>query len=227
MIVNFEGKRYQVPDDATDDEIAVAIDSGLEGSDEGKYTNQTYHGQDAIDFVTKREGELTAEQAEVVKWEGFRDEIYKDSKDIPTYGVGQTGDYMDGTFKDAFESKRRRAAALIDNFDQYPEYLRAQLMSSMYRGDLPDSPAFIKLFNAGEYRAAAKEYLNHKEYLTTDRKQIQERLEATRDAVLKYATEQEAAKLVENVPMSPFEGAPVNEDPVKGRPTQGGDTFSM
>lgn len=52
----------------------------------------------------------------------------------------------------------------IPKFDQLPENAKKALFSSWFRGSLPGSPRTIALINEGNYKEAAKEFLNNQEY---------------------------------------------------------------
>lgn len=190
--VNFEGASYQFPDDATDEEIFGFLDRNTEQSvsAEGEAA-PTLHGEDAIKRVEEKEGiKLDPMQRRVVELEGFVDGVYEDSKGIKTSGVGQTGDYMNATFQESFDEHLNTTKRLVKGFDNYPEYLKAELVQAAYRGDLQQSKNFRRLLNAGDYEGAALEMLDHQEYLAKDTpRQIKKRLESVADAVAKYGRE--------------------------------------
>lgn len=122
-------------------------------------------GQSAIEKVAEMEGrELTLPEKTVIEEEGFVDELYKDTKGVVTYGVGQTGKYIDMSFGDSFREHEEDAKRLIPNYDNLPEIAQAAIMSAAYRGDLQQSPKFRKLFNAGDYEKAADEFLDNDDY---------------------------------------------------------------
>lgn len=154
---------------------------------------KTYYGKDAIVEVEKREGRtLSLAERRVVEEEGFVSGEYEDDKGISTSGVGQTGKYKDMSFKETFDAHEKDAKRLVDNYGKLPEYLQAELVQAQYRGDLQQSPAFVKLLEEGKYEEAATELLDHKEY--KERKAVEDdgvtrRLEALRDAVKKYGKE--------------------------------------
>ena len=49
-------------------------------------------------------------------------------------------------------------------FDQFSEDVQAELIQAEYRGDLGGSPKFLRLFNQGQYRQAADEFLDNADY---------------------------------------------------------------
>lgn len=164
----------------------------LEGGDEVKEPT-TYHGEDAIQKVAEREGELNAKQRRIVELEGFVDGEYEDHKGIKTFGVGQTGEFMNMSFKESFDFMENQTRRLLSGYDAYPDYLQAELVQAAYRGDLQQSRKFRSLLNAGDYTGAAAEFLDHNEYLDNKTPMsIKRRLESVADAVARYAKENDS-----------------------------------
>ena len=137
---------------------------------------RVFYGADAIGEVVKREGDLTPLQASVVVEEGFVDGIYEDDaadsgiakKNVKTAGVGQTGKYIDMSFKEAFDDKLQEAKKMFPGFDDLSLEKQEAVMSTHYRGDRRlksgKTAKWVKLFNEGKYEKAATELLDHKEY---------------------------------------------------------------
>lgn len=96
--------------------------------------------------------------------EGFCEEPYKCDKGVLTKGVGQTGIYFDMPFPSVYSIFVDKARALTKGFDSLPTKLRAEIVSSTYRGDWQLSKKTRELFNKGLWKEAAKEFLNNKEY---------------------------------------------------------------
>jgi len=151
-----------------------------------------YKGDAAVKRAEQLYGELSNAQKRVIKLEGLVDAHYLDDKGILTYGVGQTGKYIDSGFKSAFAEHEKSARNYIKNFDELPESLQSELIQLDYRGDLKQSPSFRRLFNAGKYEEASQELLNHEEY--KQRKQsslfkdgVVKRLEEAQSAVENFA----------------------------------------
>ena len=156
----------------------------------------TYHGPKAIAKVEEQEGELTPAQKRVVELEGFVQGTYLDTKGIETAGVGQTGEWIGKSFKEAFSHHEDLTKKYINDYDQLPEYLKAELMQATYRGDLGGSPRFRRLMNRGKYDEAADEFLDNAEYKDPNTpKSIKRRMEAVADAVARYASESEKANM--------------------------------
>ena len=124
----------------------------------------TYYGAQAVQMVEQREGALDPIQQLVVKHEGYVAGVYKDSKGIETSGVGQTGKYMDMSFKESYDVHLQDAKRFITNYDSLNEKQQMAILSLAYRGDLQQSPTFRKHVNNGEFEKASKELLNHEEY---------------------------------------------------------------
>lgn len=80
-------------------------------------------------------------------------------------GYGEiTHEQADALFDADYDEHLSRTKKLIPNLEQHPPDVQAALVSGVYRGHVSDSPTFRKHFNAGDYHAAAKEFLNRKEY---------------------------------------------------------------
>lgn len=145
------------------------------------------HGQKAIDKVEELEGELTPVQRRIVELEGYVPTEYKDTKGIVTKGVGQTGDYMDMPFKEVAEIHENVARNLINDYDELPVELQAELTQLAYRGDLQQSEDTVALFNAGRYEEASVELLNNKEFKNKDTSEhIKQRLRDASRAIAMY-----------------------------------------
>jgi len=129
-----------------------------------KGKGHVFYGADAVAKVEEFEGELPLAARRVVELEGFVDVPYKDQKGVVTAGVGQTGDFIHQSFMDSFEDHVDRAEDKIPKLRKLPEALQAELIQAEYRGDLGQSPTFVKLFNNGQYKQAAKEFLANDEY---------------------------------------------------------------
>ena len=118
--------------------------------------------------------------------------VYPDHKGNPTIGVGHkltpgfdsvlkgivdkdynavisgqqplTDDQMRQLFNHDAQSKTASARSKIKDFDRLPTDVQNAIIDGFFRGDLSASDKTLKLMNAGDFLAAAKEYLNHKEY---------------------------------------------------------------
>ena len=151
-----------------------------------------YHGHGALKKIEELENcSLGPEECRVVLVEGYSDKVYRDTKGIPTKGVGQTGPWLNKTFRESFEHHEDRVIKRIPSYPSFPTYLRAELMQAEYRGDLGLSPKAVGLLNDERYIAAAEEFLNNREYKNPRTpKSIKKRLEAVHHALHLYAKQQ-------------------------------------
>lgn len=104
----------------------------------------------------------------VINWEGYVDGTYEDTKGIKTTEVGQTGAFADMSFPDAFEAKKQELKKLTPDYDNLPDRAKDALLVANYRGDWLQAPKTRKLFNTGNYKEAAAEFLNNAEYKNDD-----------------------------------------------------------
>lgn len=143
------------------------------------------HGTPAVLAVQAMLGRLlTPMEEHLVKQEGYSTEEYKDTKGVPTTGVGQTGEFSDMSFDEVMQAQTDKTRRLFPAFDTLPEELQKHIFSSVYRGSLSGSPKTIRLFNAGDRAAAADEFLNNDEFRNPKTPQsIKDRMQATSDAM--------------------------------------------
>lgn len=73
-------------------------------------------------------------------------------------------DQVHKLFDEDYDKHLERTVKLIPNLHEHPPHVQAVLVSGTYRGHIGDSPTFRKHFNSGNYKAAAKEFLNRGEY---------------------------------------------------------------
>ena len=128
-------------------------------------SNRYKAGEKAVQAVESRIGaELPERYRRVIRDEGFVEGGYYDDKGILTAGMGQTGKYINQSPVVAIKEKEAKASMLVDGYDNYDEATKGALLSASYRGDMSAGDKWLGLFNDGDYDAAAKELLNHKEY---------------------------------------------------------------
>jgi GH24 family phage-related lysozyme (muramidase) len=147
------------------------------------------HGNKAVKAVEEQLGRpLTYGERRVVEEEGFVPEVYLDTKGVKTYGVGQTGEWIEKGFPAAYQDHVRRAEGYIPNLTELPEYLQAELIQAEYRGDLGGSPKFRKLFKKGKFEEAAEEFLDNDDYRNSKKEKtgVHKRMQRVADAVRKY-----------------------------------------
>jgi GH24 family phage-related lysozyme (muramidase) len=150
---------------------------------------EVLYGMDAVKRVEAMEGrKLSYPEMTVVMEEGFVNQPYKDTKGVITYGVGQTGEWMNKPFSAAYAAHEDDVRNLIPDYDYYSDDIKAALMSAAYRGDLQQSPKFRKLFNEGNYEAAADEFLNNADYRQSKKEGtgVAKRMERIAEAIRNY-----------------------------------------
>jgi GH24 family phage-related lysozyme (muramidase) len=108
--------------------------------------------------------------------EGLELEVYKDSKGIPTIGVGhkiRPGEDFSGgitreealrLFSEDLQERLSVTKSLFPAFDSYPNSVKVALLDGVFRGDHKRSYRTTKLINAGNWIEASKEYLRHNDY---------------------------------------------------------------
>ena len=172
--------------------LASILDGTLEGLKTNPVPNSKvmqsslmHFGEKAVEAIEKREGALSLTERRVAEEEGFFNGYYLDSKKVLTFGVGQTREFMDKTFKESVAAKTNVLKAKITSFDSIPEPLQAELVQSAYRGGLTGSPTALKLINKRQYQAAAKAFLDNAEYRQAKRDDsgIAPRMEKTARAI--------------------------------------------
>ena len=129
---------------------------------------------------------------------------------VPTTGFGTTGKSASGfTVKEGQRTplyvanmaldqeigeKLKAVNRRIPSFNLLPEKLRVPMLSSFYRGGLSGSPKTIELINKGNFKKAAKEFLDNKEYKESkkegsDNSGVALRMEELSNALLAYDEE--------------------------------------
>lgn len=153
-------------------------------------TAPVFYGEEAVREVERLEGPLNNIERSLVHHEGYVPGDYKDDKGISTAGVGQTGKFKGMRFKDVASTFVNETRRYIPDYDLLPEPVKEGLVSLAYRGDLQQSPTFRKLIAKGDYVAASKELLNHKEYKARKKKRkpdgVVRRLEEISSTIRKY-----------------------------------------
>jgi len=104
--------------------------------------------------------ELTDYQKYVVTLEGYVDGFYHDDEDLSkatmTRYTGQTGKYMDMTFKESYDKHIVIMRDLLPKYDDLKEGVRKEMISYVYRGDLGFAHNMRKELNKTppDYKAA-------------------------------------------------------------------------
>ena len=132
---------------------------------------------------------------------------YLDSVGVPTIGYGTTGKssskfnvkegqriplyVADMALDQEIDEKLKAVNRRIPVFNDLPEKLRVPMLSSFYRGGLSGSPKTIELINKGDFKKAAKEFLDNKEYKKSKKEGtgVANRMEELSNALLAYDEE--------------------------------------
>ena len=98
------------------------------------------HGDEAVAAIEKLEGrKLSPREVRTVHLEGFVPDVYLDSKGIPTYGVGQTGEWMKKSFGESFKHHEDLTRGMIPSYDKLPSgrisYGMSRYPKSMKKGE--------------------------------------------------------------------------------------------
>ena len=157
----------------------MAIMSGEEAPKQYQFKHAEY-----VPYLKEKEGSLEF-QASQGKYDPETQEFIawpdKTSKGIvPTVGFGTTplsstgfnveiGQRVplyvaDMALDQEIEEKLKVVNKHIPVFNSLPKELRIPMLSSFYRGGLSGSPKTIKKINEGDFKGAAKEFLNNAEY---------------------------------------------------------------
>lgn len=99
----------------------------------------TLFGKNAVKKVTDKEGDLDPVQAAVVELEGYvPSKVYLDQNGVPTYGVGQTGEYIGKSFKESYDAHVKRAKDDYENYtgfawENVPDNVKQALVIQGYQ----------------------------------------------------------------------------------------------
>ena len=116
---------------------------------------------------------------QLIDHEGYVKKVYRDSKGIPTIGIGHKilpgEDFSQGISPEEaqqlFQSDIQKhvgvAKGLFPNFDSYPNYLKVALLDGVYRGEHKSNYKTTKLINQERWTEAAEEYLRNQEYIAS------------------------------------------------------------
>lgn len=149
------------------------------------------YGKEAIKAVEKKEKvKLTDAQKRVVELEGYVPGYYLDTKNIVTYGVGQTGDYMNLGFVASYEHHQEKTENIFGPLADYPADLAGEFVQLVYRGDAKKKHNWVQQVKRGEFEKAADSLLIHREYLDLKKEgkdnSITQRLETASKTLEKY-----------------------------------------
>jgi len=142
---------------------------------------KSFYQSNIKSFEPVQNNSFVDKAAEYIKRnEGVRNRLYKDSKGYWTVGIGHLVTPQEyNTFKnktltdkevlDLFNKDLNKKIQLAKSyfgskFDTFSDDLKIAIIDGYFRGDLPGSPRTKDLLRRGNYKGAAKEYLNNKEY---------------------------------------------------------------
>jgi lysozyme len=174
----------------TKEEVAIEIPAPLPRP-EGKGLMAKATEDGAIPLEQRIEQRLIIE-------EGFKDKAYKPkaSEQYLTIGYGHYGPDVKPDMKLSEEEAKnllRKDIAermpeikkAIKNYDNLSDELKVEIAQSWFRGGIAGSPKTIGLINQGDFKSAATEFLDNKEYRTTDLAGVKRRMEALASALEK------------------------------------------
>ena len=145
-----------------------------------------YHGRSAVEAAERfLKRKLKPEERRACFLEGYSDEVYLDTKGIETFGMGQTGEWITKGLDAALNHHELRVMARLGEYTTYPEWLRAELYQSEYRGDLGHSPYTCRLINARKFNDASAEFLDSDDYRSAP-DSIRRRMESVSAALYLY-----------------------------------------
>jgi len=81
----------------------------------------------------------------------------------------------------------QKVLGMIPSYHSLPDAVRQALINAAYRGELKSTYQTVKLMNAGRWKEAAAEYLNHDEYKSGKYPGIQQRMKWNHDQLAAYA----------------------------------------
>ena len=90
--------------------------------------------------------------------------VGRDYNDVVRGRKALTDKQMEQLFDIDVRAKISAAQRKLPKFNSYPQYVRNAIVDGFFRGDLSGSKDTLALMNQGDFKAAAKEYLNHAGY---------------------------------------------------------------
>jgi len=88
--------------------------------------------------------------------------------------------------KDDLYAASKKVEAMIPSYHSLPDSVRQGLINAAYRGELKSTYQTVKLMNAGRWREAAAEYLNHDEYTSGKYPGVAQRMKWNYDQFAAY-----------------------------------------
>ena len=125
----------------------------------GKDGRPGYAYKDHKGYLTVGVGHLVLRNDKVLK-----SVVGKEYSEVVSGRRALTDKQMKQLFDIDVKSKIVAAQRKIPKFNSLPQYVRNAIVDGFFRGDLSGSKDTLAFINQGEFKAAAKEYLNHAGY---------------------------------------------------------------
>jgi GH24 family phage-related lysozyme (muramidase) len=125
----------------------------------GKDGRPGYAYKDHKGYLTVGVGHLVLRNDKVLK-----SVVGKEYSEVVSGRRALTDKQMKQLFDIDVKSKIAAAQRKIPKFNSLPQYVRNAIVDGFFRGDLSGSKDTLAFINQGEFKAAAKEYLNHAGY---------------------------------------------------------------
>ena len=125
----------------------------------GKAGRPGYAYKDHKGYLTVGVGHLVLRNDKVLK-----SVVGRDYNDVVRGRKALTDKQMEQLFDIDVRAKISAAQRKLPKFNSYPQYVRNAIVDGFFRGDLSGSKDTLALMNQGDFKAAAKEYLNHAGY---------------------------------------------------------------
>ena len=125
----------------------------------GKDGRPGFAYKDHKGYLTVGVGHLVLRNDKVLK-----SVVGRDYNDVVRGRKALTDKQMEQLFDIDVRAKISAAQRKLPKFNSYPQYVRNAIVDGFFRGDLSGSKDTLALMNQGDFKAAAKEYLNHAGY---------------------------------------------------------------
>ena len=125
----------------------------------GKAGRPGYAYKDHKGYLTVGVGHLVLRNDKVLK-----SVVGRDYNDVVRGRKALTDKQMEQLIDIDGRAKISAAQRKLPKFNSYPQYVRNAIVDGFFRGDLSGSKDTLALMNQGDFKAAAKEYLNHAGY---------------------------------------------------------------
>lgn len=111
------------------------------------------------------------------------------------FANGITQKEAEKLLKNDLYAASRKVETIIPTYHDLPDSVRQGLINAAYRGELKSTYQTVKLMNAGRWKEAAEEYLNHDDYKSGNYPGVVQRMKWNYDQFAAYGkTKTKAAK---------------------------------